>query len=386
MASRRRFGRVRKLPSGRFQARYHGPDGIDRPAPYTFATKTDANMWLADKELEIRRGDWLDPAGASVPLREFAAGWIVERPNLRPRTVELYEGLLRLHIAPQLGALGLGDVTPARVRSWRKERLDDGVGPVTVAKAYRLLKTVMATAVEDGLIRRNPCQIKGAGTEASPERRTATLAEVFAIADAIQPRYRVLVLLAAFGTLRWGELMGLRRLDVDLDERTVRVERAVQQVKGKQIVSTPKTAAGRRVIAIPEVIVPELRSHLAEFAEPGPDGRVFIGPKGATPTRTNFHTVWRQAATAAGVPELHFHDLRHTGATLAATTGASLRELMERLGHASPRAAMIYQHATRERDHALAAALDALAQAYLRGRPQSDERARDGHDDDELAS
>ncbi|MBB5785582.1 tyrosine-type recombinase/integrase [Jiangella mangrovi] len=386
MAARRRFGRVRKLPSGRFQARYHGPDGQDRPAPYTFATKTDANVWLADKELEIRRGDWLDPAGAMIPLREFAAAWIVERPNLRPRTVELYEGLLRLHIAPQLGRLGLGDLTPARVRSWRKERLDDGVGPVTVAKAYRLLKTVMATAVEDGLIRRNPCQIKGAGTEASPERRTATLAEVFAIADAIQPRYRALVLLAAFGTLRWGELMGLRRLDVDLDERTVRIERAVQQVKGKQIVSTPKTAAGRRVIAIPEVIVPELRSHLTEFAEPGPDGRVFIGPKGATPTRTNFHTVWRQAATAAGVPELHFHDLRHTGATLAATTGASLRELMERLGHASPRAAMIYQHATRERDHALAAALDALAQAYLRERPQADERARDGHDDAEMAS
>ncbi|WP_146605006.1 hypothetical protein [Jiangella anatolica] len=100
----------------------------------------------------------------------------------------------------------------------------------------------------------------------------------------------------------------------------------MQQVKGKQIVTTPKTAAGRGVIAIPEVIVPELRSHLSEFAELGPDGRAFIGPKGATPTRTNFHIVWRQAAAAAGVPELYSHDLRHTGATLAATTGASLRE------------------------------------------------------------
>lgn len=364
MARKRRFGRVRKLPSGRYQARYHGPDGQDRPAPHTFATKTDADVWLSEKEAEIRRGDWLDPDAAMIPLAEYGAAWIVERPNLRPRTVALYQGVFRLHIEPQLGALGLAEITPGRVRSWRRERLEDGVGASTVAKAYRLLKTIMATAVEDGLIRRNPCQIKGAGKETSMERKTATLAEVYAVADAIQPRYKGLVLLAAFGTLRWGELVGLHQADIDLDNRTVTVRRAVQEVEGKVIVSTPKTAAGRRTVAIPASIVPDLRWHLRVFAEPGPDGRVFAGPKGATPRRTNFQKHWRRAITKAGVPWLHVHDLRHTGATLAATTGASLRELMERLGHASPRAALIYQHATKDRDRAIADALDALAQEH----------------------
>jgi integrase len=124
-----------------------------------------------------------------------------------------------------------------------------------------------------------------------------------------------------------------------------------------------KTAAGRRSVAIPDVIVPELRWHLQRFAEPGPDGRVFVGPNGATPRRSNFNRIWRRAVTEAGVSaELHFHDLRHSGNTLAAATGASLRELMSRMGHASSRAALIYQHATSERDRVIADALNQLAQ------------------------
>jgi integrase len=106
--------------------------------------------------------------------------------------------------------------------------------------------------------------------------------------------------------------------------------------------------------------VPEIRWHLRVFAEAGPDGRVFLGPKGATPSRTNFHRIWRKATREVGLPELHFHDLRHSGATLAASTGASLRELMQRLGHSSARAALIYQHATSDRDCAIAAGLDTL--------------------------
>lgn len=373
MAKKRRFGRIRKLPSGRYQARYLGPDGLERPAPYTFASKTDADVWLVDKETEIRRGDWFDPDAGMVPLSEFGKAWIVERPNLRPRTVALYQGLFRLHVEPELGSLGLVEITPARVRTWRKNRLDAGVGPVTVAKAYRLLKSMMGTAADDGLIRRNPCQIKGAGSEASEERRTATIGEVYAVAEAIQPRYKSLVLLATFGTMRWGELMGLHRGDIDLDNRTIRINRAVQEVAGQQIVSAPKSVAGRRTVVIPASIVPDLRWHLRIFAERGNDGRVFVGPKGATPKRTNFHRIWKAATTKAGVPWLHLHDLRHTGATLAAGTGASLRELMERLGHASPRAALIYQHATADRDRAIADALDALTEDYKKKRRDDDD-------------
>ena len=168
-------------------------------------------MWLTLTEAELVRGEWVDPDAGRVPLGDYATTWIAHRPRLSPRTVVLYEGLLRLHIEPMLGRLDLAAVTPAQVRSWRSGLLDAGVGQVTVAKAYRLLRAVMNTAVDDELIRRNPCRIKGAGREASPERSVVSVEQVYRLAGQIDRRWRALVLLAAFGGLRWGELAGLRR-------------------------------------------------------------------------------------------------------------------------------------------------------------------------------
>ncbi len=110
----------------------------------------------------------------------------------------------------------------------------------------------------------------------------------------------------------------------------------------------------------PAELVDELSWHLERFAEPGERGLVFVGPKGAPLRRSNFRPVWNSACAKAGLAGLHFHDLRHVGGTLAATTGASIRELMARLGHSSTRAALIYQHATRDRDKAIALALGDL--------------------------
>jgi hypothetical protein len=128
---RRRFGRVRELPSGRFQARYPGPDRLLRPAPTTFLTRVDAERWLSIVEAELIEGRWLDPAGWLVPVGEYGERWINERPGLAPKTVVLYEGLFRNHIKPGLGDVAVADVTPALVRSWRKGLLDGGLGPVT---------------------------------------------------------------------------------------------------------------------------------------------------------------------------------------------------------------------------------------------------------------
>lgn len=380
MSHRRYFGTVRKLPSGRYQVRYRGLDGVMRPAPSTFASKADANAWLVDMEAELRRGEWYDPDAGAVPLDEYAPKWITERPNLSRRTVELYEGLHRLHLSPELGRLGLADVTYARVRTWRADRLDAGTGPVTVAKAYRLLHAIMETAVDDGLIRRNPCRIKGASVERTPEREPATLDQVFALADAITPRYKALVLLAAFASLRYGELMGLWRRDLDLTVPRVRIVRAVKEVGGRQIIEGPKSDAGRRSVRLPAVIVPDLEWHLRVFAEQGDSGRVFVGPRGATPLRANFNKVWRRATASLGLVELHLHDLRHTGATYAADTGATTRELMKRLGHSSPRAALIYQHAREERDQVIADGIDELIREANRSvrKPRRD----NGGDDD----
>ncbi len=114
------------------------------------------------------------------------------------------------------------------------------------------------------------------------------------------------------------------------------------------------------------------------FAQPGDRGLVFVGPKGAALRRSNFRPVWNTACVKAGMSGLHFHDLRHVGGTLAAATGASLKELMARLGHASTRAAMIYQHATRDRDQAIARALGGLVREVRRPPEGEPSRSRNG--------
>ncbi|MFG2060464.1 tyrosine-type recombinase/integrase [Micromonospora sp. NPDC048871] len=360
---KRRFGSVRKLPSGAWQARYTAPDGLPRKAPSTFDTKRAAEQWLVETEAEMLRGEWLDPDAGKITLSEYADRWMRER-DLKARTREEYERHIRLHVRPQLGAHALNEISAPHIRKWRADRLADGVGKPTVAKTYRILHAIFATAVDDDLIRRNPCRIKGAGQDKADERPTATLQQVFAIAEAIQPRYRLLVLLAAFAQLRFGELVALRRRDIDLHTMELRVRRATAEMEdGTQVDDDPKSEAGKRPVSLPAGLRADVESHLAEFAEGGPNGRLFLGAQRGIPRRRNFNRIWRKALTAAGIPTdlgLHLHDLRHTGSTWSAQSGATLKELMARIGHSSTRAAMIYQHATRDRDHAIAAALDAL--------------------------
>jgi len=372
-ARKRHFGSIRQRASGRWQVRYRGPDGILRSGPHTFERKSDAARWLTFKEAEITRGDWIDPDIAKVPFSEYAEQWINDRV-LKVRTEELYRGLLRNHLLAAFGQLNVADIDEAAVRRWRKERLDAGpyaerpFGPVTVAKAYRLLHAILTTAADDRIIRRNPCRIENAGKEDSPEREIVPLPIVFALVNAVPVRYRALILLATFAGLRWGELAALRRASIDLDACEIRIiETTAELDTGGLLPDTPKSRAGRRTVAFPADLVPELRWHLDRFSEPGPRGLVFVGPKGASLRRSSFRPIWGKACATAGVPGLHFHDLRHTGGTLAAATGATLKELMARLGHSSPRAAMIYQHATSDRDQVIAKALGGLARQARTG-------------------
>ncbi|MFC5006940.1 tyrosine-type recombinase/integrase [Dactylosporangium cerinum] len=360
---KRRFGNVRKLPSGKYQARYTGPDGLSRTAPTSFGTERTAERWLVQTEADILRGDWLDPDGGKVELREYIADWLRER-DLKPRTREEYERHIRLHALPHLGDLAISAIGAPTIRTWRTKLLSAGVGRPTVAKTYRILHAVFNTAVDDDLIRRNPCRIKGAATAKADERPMATLDQVFAIAAAIQPRYRVLVFLATFAQLRFGELVALRRRSVDLVAMELVVRKATAEMEdGTQVDDDPKSEAGKRTISLPQGLRAALELHIATYAQSGPHGRLFIGPAGGIPRRRNFNRVRKKALKDAGIPvdlDLHLHDLRHTGSTWSARGGATLKELMARIGHSSTRAAMIYQHATSDRDHAIAAALDAL--------------------------
>ena len=190
MARRQSWGSIRKLNSGRYQARYRF-EGIQYTGPTTFRTKSEANAWLAGVRVDLDRGAWIDPDAGSISLADFATAWLAERPGLRPRTRELYESELRLHILPVLGDLQLRQLSSARVRSWHAEMSKrEKPGPTTVAKCYRLLRAVLTTAVEDELILKNPCVLKRAGVENAPERPIATIEQVYALADAIEPRFR----------------------------------------------------------------------------------------------------------------------------------------------------------------------------------------------------
>ncbi|REE60483.1 site-specific recombinase XerD [Streptomyces sp. 3212.3] len=354
---RRRFGSVRKLPSGRFQARYRGPDGLMRTADNTFATQTDANRWLVKQEAKILDGDWRNP-DVNMTFGAYAEAWFKDR-DYAATTRERNVGILNLHIMPTFLAVPLHEITTPQVRRWRTGLLDAGVGPATVAKAYTILRTILNTAVDDGLIQRNPCRVKGAGTADHAERPFLSVPEVYRLADAVPSHCRALVLMAAFCALRFGELAALERRDIDLEARTVSVRRSYSETRAHGLtVKAPKSAAGVRTVAIPASLVEELAHHLAEYSGAGRTGLVFLGARGGVLRRNNLRRIWLRALDSTGLDGVRFHDLRHTGNTLAATGSATTRELMHRMGHSSVRAALIYQHIVNGRDHQIADYVD----------------------------
>jgi integrase len=359
-AKRRRFGYVRKLPSGRYQASFVGPSGLRQSAPGTFKTKTDADRWLAAAEADISRGTWLAEDLGRESFGNYARAWLRDHPKMGPRYRETCERNLRLHLAP-LHDVPLRALTSAVVREWYASAQRGSGGQTSIMQAYRFLRAVLNTAVRDGAIVKNPCQIPGAGSDRAKERPIATPAEVVALLESITPRYRAAVLLAAWCGLRRGEVLGLRPADVDLVAGTVTVRRnRVELLENNRAAfdAEPKTDAGRRTVVIPPHVMPVLAEHMATWA--GPD-RAFVGRDGRPMRGDAIRQAFDRARRKAGMPGFRFHDLRHTGQTLAAATGATVKDLMRRLGHASPVASYRYLHAVDGRDAEIATALSALA-------------------------
>lgn len=363
---REAFGRIRKLPSGRYQAGYVGPDlALHRPAS-TFETLLDARSWLLMERRSIDAGTWIAPtqrnrAQQPATLGAFAAPWLIDR-QLKPRTRDLYRRLLDQKILPTLGDVPLKDITTLTIREWYGQL--DPEHPTRRSHAYALLRTILSSAVSDGLITTNPCHIRGAGNSKRKHQiKPASLHELEAIVAALPPRHRMLVLLASWCALRFGELTELRRSDLDLKAGRIMVRRAVVLVNGETVVGAPKSAAGVRDVAIPPHLLPAVKDHLSEHTEWGKSGLLFTAAKvGGHLGHGNFYKTWDAARTAAGRPDLRFHDLRHTGAVLAAQTGATLAELMNRLGHSTPGMAIRYQHAAEDRDMEIARRLSNLAE------------------------
>jgi len=359
------FGRIRKLPSERYQAAYIGPDVRLHKASATFDTLVDARGWVAGERRRIDAGTWTAPerrqASRPATLDAYADAWLADR-TLRPRTRELYRRLLDQKILPSLGGLPVAAIDPATVRQWYSGL--DSAAPTRRAHAYALLRTILGGATTDGLITANPCHVRGAGSSKRVHKiKPASFAELEAIVEAIPDRYRLMVLLGAWCALRFGELAELRRRDVDLKVGKIMIRRAVTVVGGRPVVGLPKSDAGIRDVAIPPHLLPVVREHLASFAGWGKDGLLFPAvTTGGHLRESTFRKAWHKARDAAGRPDLRFHDLRHTGAVVAAQTGATLAELMSRLGHSTPAMAIRYQHAAQDRDAEIAKLLSAMVE------------------------
>ncbi|PRX47560.1 site-specific recombinase XerC [Prauserella shujinwangii] len=374
---KRRFGSIRKTPLGEFQASYIGPDGKRHFAPHRFKRERDADRWLAGMETVIISGDWTDPERAKVPLGDYAERWIKERPNLRPRTEALYRWLLTKHVAPYLGEVEVGRLSAAMIRQWRADRLAAGVSSSVMAKSYRFLRSVLNTAVEpDAIITRNPCRVPGADKETPGERPVLTVAQVFDLANRVPDRFKAMILLTAFASLRFGEVTALRRCDIGEDAGSVRVARAFVEVPGQGLLAgPPKSRAGVRTIIVPAAIRPEIVTHLGKYTGPADDALVFTGHNGGALRRPNFNqrSRWTKVVADMGLAGLHFHDLRHAGNIWASKAGMSTKDLMARMGHDDMRAALIYQRATSEADRMIADRLSDLVDKHRSGQGEGSE-------------
>jgi integrase len=357
---RKSFGSTRKLASGRWQARYTHPiTGARVNAPTTFDAKKDADAWLSRVQTEIRDGA-LDsvPRRTRITFGDYADQWLEHR-DLRPRTRAEYKRLLDGHIRPTFGDASLTSVTPADVRQWYSGL--DSDSPVQRARAYGLLRTIFGTAVTDELIPANPCRIKGASkVKRSIQITVLEPAEVDALAAAMPDRLAAMVQLSFWAALRFGETVALTRDDLDLEARTVNVRRAVVRADGEVIVGDPKTAAGRRVVHLPPHIVGGLKRHLDTYVEPKGSALLFPATTGDYLSPSSVYWHWKKATAKIGRPDLRLHDLRHGGATWAARAGASVVEVMARVGHTSPAMSLRYMHASQDRDAAIAAALSKM--------------------------
>lgn len=395
MGNKRGFGQITRLPSGRFRARYTGPDTALHSAPITFDTRLDAEAWLTDERRLISTGSWTSPTerrnaaaeamAVTMPtFADYASRWIVDRRvkgrPLAPRTRDHYSQLLADYLSPAFGAMPLDGITPAAVNIWfdaftpsraRSHGKRTG-GETARAHAYSLARAVMNTAVSAhgplvGHV--NPFAVRGGGS--APKRRrdehVATGAQFTLMLETIRPEWRALVLLATWTGLRYSEVVALRRSDIDTKNHVVRVRQSVSRSRAEGIgLKGPKSDAGVRDVHIPEHVMPDIRAHLRSHVT-GRDGLLFPGPGGGFLAPATFYGkatrpgTWYAARTAAGVPSLHFHDLRATGATLMAQLGATEAEIQAFLGDSTPAAAQRYVRAAHSRMKKLAGRMSELA-------------------------
>lgn len=397
---REAWGRLRKLPSGRWQVRYPGPDGktytarTDDDKPLTFVTKTDARTWLASLQTRMARGLWEPPevtaarlraevaaeAARSMGFEEYSQRWlkmIRDEPNRQGKqravgTVRSYKGKVIGYLIPEFGDTPLREINVERIKKMT-DRLDQIPAPLNPKSKFNgitrpvlvVLMMILRQAARDGLIPSVPDisvpKQKSVRHDADHDSGddVATPVQVEALYAAVPDKWAIAILLAAWCQLRRGECLGLQRRDIEWRDdggATLHVRRQLNANTGGY--TTLKTEAGQRSLSIPRLMLNRLRQHLETYVASEPNAPVLpTDAKSSIPlSNTRWGYLWMDARDdVEGLPHrFRFHDLRHTGLTIFAQEGATLAELMRRGGHADIHIVLRYQHATMSRDRELA--------------------------------
>jgi integrase len=354
--TRSSYGSIRRLPSGRYQARVT-IDGRMEPLG-TFRTRREAATAMA--EASHPRPPERPPR---MTVAEFCDHWWTTRAGHRPSTRARDRQVIDHDLLPVFGPRPLDGITPMDVQGW-VNALAAVRAPSTVRRSFVILYGVLVTAVDAGLIPVNPAGRARLPKAQRTEMRFLAPAELETLAETIGSRWRTMILTMAYATLRLGEAAGLRRVDIDPLHSTLRVANNVVEVGGRLHEGPPKTAAGRRTMTMPASVMAELDTHLSRFSGhpymfPWDDG----GPLRAEEWRRRF---WRPAVATAGLAPLRPHDLKHTGVALLAAAGAGAAEIARRAGHTDPGFTLrTYGHLLPGVDRLAAERLDALRSSVV---------------------
>lgn len=354
--SRRQFGSIRKLPSGNYQASYLDGAGERVTAPTTFKKSKEADAWLAGIQSDRVRGVLRQPSGKGKTFGSYAAKWLRDHPTTKQSTRDAYEHRLGF-ILPTFANKLLLEIDQEQVREWYA-KIGREHGQSLQRNTYMLLHAILATAEEDTVIPYNPCRIKSA-RNFTPVRKHVLLTpqEIMTVAKLVIPRYYALVIILAVTGLRYGELMGLRRKDIDLAEGTIEVCRQRRWRRGTGWYDGPvKSKLSERVIHLDEREVRVLADHLDNFVGAGPEALVFTTSGGSSICNKQLNQMLRRAGKRIGRPDIHAHLFRHTNATQGQRAGGTSRDVSTRLGHTED-VDKLYQHTDAAQDRMLATAL-----------------------------
>jgi integrase len=322
--------------TGRHKAVVELEDGF---TTRTFGTRREANEWIAETTVDVRRGRFVDDRRAvNLAFAKWANEWWETQAHLRPSTKAGYLTCLRNHVVPAFRNKSVGGITQPAVKKWVALLQSKGLAPASVLRAYQIFRRIMEAAVDAELIGRTPCRnINNLPKVKATALRILEPGEIVRLADVIDPRYRALVLDMAFAGLRIGEVAGLRRKCVDATKGRLHVVETAVEVRGHVYFGPPKTDAGVRTVTLPPTIAAELRAHLDRFTAGGDDALVFAGPDGGVLRPAGWRRrFWKPALEAAGLPtSLRPHDLRHTAVSLWIEAGVNIREITRRAGHQS---------------------------------------------------